>query len=50
MNNMTNVSFSFVNREANTWAHILARGSIRDNGVGEWVDHPPDCIMDSIHN
>lgn len=44
LSTMIDVSFCFVRREANSWAHQIARSTLCSSGVGEWNSHPPVCI------
>lgn len=38
LNSMSDISFSWARRNANECAHRLARSTLDNNGIGEWVD------------
>ena len=42
------VLVEYVPRSANVVAHVLARATHFMSGVHEWVDNPPDCILDAL--
>lgn len=44
LRSMPDISFRSVRRDANGWAHRIARNTLAFSGIGEWDDHPPDYI------